>query len=619
MSIAGSAEKRFTKLLNDIAKVGPNKRALRAAHELCASYPGQPAAWHALGAVAMECGDFAQARLAFERALVLAPDDLDLLSRLGMVLSALGLHDAAVATLERAVAKAPSVPQLWNNLGNVRSLRDGKNAGGTSDIDAFRRAIDLDPGFNQARMNLARALLQRGTIDEAERHWQRCLGDPACRRDAALGLIECSVAQARNAQVQTLVREHGAMPELAQDALFYANYDDALSPGLLAQRHSAWGAKIAQAGRTRKFAPVNLGGTRGLRIGLLSPDLRRHPVAWFVRPLLEGTAQDETQLHLYFDAPRGDAISDTLAARAAGWHPVASLDEDDLAAKLRADRIDLLVDLTGHTQGNRLPAFARRLAPYQATWLGYPHSTGLRAVDFRLVDAITDPPGIAEPFNTETLLHIDGCFVCYGPPEDAPAIFERAADAPIVFGSANNFLKVGPATIALWADILAAVPQARLLLRYNRLFEHAAARENVQKLFAARNVDPARLDFRGRSEDPFDFYREVDIALDPLNYNGTTTTCETLWMGVPVVTLRGDRHAARVGASLLTAAGLPQLVAEDATSCVALAAQLAAEVGHWRATRAQMRATLAHSRLLDAKGFARSWRAAIDAGLAQRV
>jgi protein O-GlcNAc transferase len=619
MSIAGSAEKRFDKLLKDIAKTGPTKRSLRTAQELCTAYPGQPAAWHALGAVAMECGDFAQARTAFERALGLAPADLDLASRLGMVLSALGQHDAAAEMLERAVAKAPSVPQLWNNLGNVRALRDGRTVGSMSEIDAFRRAIALDPAFNQARLNLARALLQRGDIDEAQRHWLHCLGDPACRRDAALGLIECSVAQARNAQVQALLREHGSMPEIAQDALFYANYDETLSPTALAQRHSAWGAKIAQATRTRKFGPVNLGGTRGLRVGLLSPDLRRHPVAWFVRPLLEGTVQDETQIHLYFDAPRGDAISETLAARAAGWHAVANLDEDDLAAKLRADRIDLLVDLTGHTQGNRLPAFARRLAPYQATWLGYPHSTGLRAVDFRLVDAITDPPSIAEPFNTETLLHIDGCFVCYGPPEDAPAIFERAADAPIVFGSANNFLKVGPKTIALWAEILAKVPQGRLLLRYNRLFENAAARANVQALFAAHNIDPARLDFRGRSEDPFAFYREVDIALDPLNYNGTTTTCETLWMGVPVVTLRGDRHAARVGASLLTAAGLPQLVAEDAASYVALAAHLAEDVGHWRATRAQMRATVASSRLLDAKGFARSWRAAIDAGLAQRV
>ena len=618
MSNAGSAERRFEKLLKDIAKIGPNKRALRAARELCAAYPGQPAAWHALGAVAMECGDFARAREAFEHALVLAPDDLDLLSRLGMVLSALGEHDAAVAALERAVTKAPSVPQLWNNLGNVRALRDGKTATGTLDIDAFRRAVELDPGFNQARMNLARAVLQRGDIDEARGHWQRCLDDRTFKRDAVLGLIECSVAQAQNAQVQTLVREHDAMPELAQDALFYANYDDALSPAALAQRHRAWGAQIAQSARTRKFAPVNLGGTRGLRIGLLSPDLRRHPVAWFVRPLLEAVP-DETQFHLYFDAPRGDAISETLAARAAGWHPVAGLDEDDLAAKLRADRIDLLVDLTGHTQGNRLPAFARRLAPYQATWLGYPHSTGLRAVDFRLVDAITDPPGIADAFNTETLLHIDGCFVCYGPPQDAPPAFARAADAPLVFGSANNFLKVGPATIALWAEILATVPQARLLLRYNRLFENAAACETVRGLFAAHNIDPARLDFRGRSEDPFDFYREVDIALDPLNYNGTTTTCETLWMGVPVVTLRGDRHAARVGASLLTAAGLPQLVAEDAGAYVALAAQLAEEVGHWRATRAQMRATLAGSRLLDAQRFARSWRAAVDAGLAQRV
>jgi protein O-GlcNAc transferase len=210
----------------------------------------------------------------------------------------------------------------------------------------------------------------------------------------------------------------------------------------------------------------------------------------------------------------------------------------------------------------------RKATPCHATWPAYSHSTGLRTVDFRLVDAITDPPGFAEAPSTETPQHTGGCLASDRPPENAPPVFARAT---------------------------------------------------VNELFAAHDIDPARLDFRGRSESPFEFYRDIDIALDPLNYNGTTTTCETLWMGVPVVTLRGDRHAARVGASLLTAAALPELVAEDASSYVALAVQLAEEIGHWRRTRGRMRANLAASPLLDATRFARNWRAAIDAGLAQRV
>ena len=614
-----AAARQFDKLLKSIAKLGMSKRAQSAAQELCAAFAANPTAWEVLGVIALNRKDYPCARAAFERALSFAPDNADLLSGLGLVLSGLGQHDAAHNTLQAAIAHAPTTPQLWNALGCVRSAAGPNLSGGGSEVDAFRRAIELDPAFKQARMSLARALLWRGEIEEAEIHFARCVDDPTCLHEAAMGLVECRAERAQNAQAQALLRKHAAAREFAQVALFHANYDETATPAALAQMHRDWGAEIAQNGRGRKFSHVNPGSTRGLRIGLLSPDLYRHPVAWFVRPLLEGTAQDDVQFHLYVDTVRYDAMSAGLAARAAGWHPVANLDEDDLAAKLRADRIDLLVDLAGHTQGNRLPAFARRLAPYQATWLGYPHSTGLRAIDFRLVDAITDPPGIAEPFNTETLLHIDGCFVCYGPPEDAPTVFDRAADAPVVFGSANNFRKVGPTTIALWAAILARLPKATLLLRFNRMFENETARAHVRSLFSAHNIDPARLDFRGRSEDPFAFYREVDIALDPLNYNGTTTTCETLWMGVPVVTLRGDRHAARVGASLLAAAGLPQLVAEDPASYVALAVQLADEVGHWRATRAQMRATIAASPLLDAKRFARNWRAAIDAGLAQRV
>lgn len=608
------AARKFALALARIEALGADSSALVAARNLAATYPQHPASHEALGKVALLRGDAMTAKHAFEAGLRLAPGNLGLTNSLAMALCALGLAEQAATLLRQALVRAPETPQLWHNLGHAVALADkGPEAG----IAEFARALELAPDYAEARVDLGHALRNAGRLDEAQAHFMACLAIPYVRRTAVQGLADLRAAQARGAEIQDLMATHATATGLTQDALFYANYDETLAPADLAQRHFAWGIAVSRAARARKLPRAYVARQRPLRIGFLSPDLRRHPVSWFVRPLLEGADPSRASLHLYADAGVRDAMSDDLATRAASWNMVAPLDEDALVAKLRADRIDLLVDLAGHSQGNRLPLFARRLAPYQATWLGYANTTGLASFDFRLVDAITDPPGDSEKLNAEPLQRIAGCFLCYGPPADAPMPFARAPNAAVTFGSANNFLKIGPQTIALWAQLLNAVPDARLKLRSFRLFAAAQARAHVESLFAAHGIDATRLSLVGPADDGadvFGFYRDVDVALDPLVYNGTTTTCEALWMGVPVVSHAGDRHAARVGASLLAAVGRHDLVAETERAYLAIAVRLASESPP---PRARLREQMAASALVDARLFGKRWLDAVEAGLAQ--
>jgi predicted O-linked N-acetylglucosamine transferase (SPINDLY family) len=283
-------------------------------------------------------------------------------------------------------------------------------------------------------------------------------------------------------------------------------------------------------------------------------------------------------------------------------------------ALVRRRGIDVLLELGGHSGEPRLLALAGKPAPVIVTAIGYPNTTGLPAVDWRVVDAITDPPG-SERLCTERLLRLDPCFLCYTPPEHAPEPAMPAADAPVTFGSFNNAAKIGPASIALWARVLQAVPGSRLLLKSQTLSD-ATGRARIERRFAEAGVDASRLELIAYSktrEEHLALYGRVHVALDTTPYNGTTTTCEALWMGVPVVATLGDRHAARVSASLLHAAGHPELVATDADAFVALAAKLAQDRARLTTLRSGLRDTLRASPLCDAPAYAARFHDAIRA------
>jgi protein O-GlcNAc transferase len=290
-----------------------------------------------------------------------------------------------------------------------------------------------------------------------------------------------------------------------------------------------------------------------------------------------------------------------------GWCDIRAMSDDEAAALIRQDKIDILIDLAGHTMGNRLPVFGRKPAPLQMTYLGYANTTGLRAIDYRITDSLSDPPGMTDAHYTEKLLRLDPPFLCYQPPEQTPPV----ADPPMLsngfvrFGSFNNATKIREETIALWSRVLAALPDARLLLKARALGD-AGARRRIFQGFAAHGIDAPRVELieAGMSlADHLDTYRTMDIALDTFPYNGTTTTCEAMWMGVPVVSRVGGTHVSRVGLSLLSSVGHPELAVETDDAFVATAVDLASGPRPLTDLRRSLRDQLRASPLCQARGF----------------
>ena len=349
-----------------------------------------------------------------------------------------------------------------------------------------------------------------------------------------------------------------------------------------------------------------------MRIGYVSGDFRRHSVANFLFPIFENHDRAAFQITCYNNNGWNDDVTERLMGAVDQWRRISGLDDETVAEMIAADGIDILVDLSGHTAHNRLSLFARQPAPVQVTWLGYPGSTGVEAIRYRLVDAITDPPGESDSYYCETLIRLEHGFLCYAPLDPAPAPVMRPARNPVRFGSFNNPAKLSPATLDLWGKLLQAVESSELVLK-GRPFADPQVRRMLLKRFEARGIAEERivlLEHMAAPDRHMAAYGEMDIALDPFPYNGTTTTCEALWMGVPVVTLLGDRHSSRVGASLLTRVGLEEMIAEDADGYIRRAADLAANQERRAALRATLRPAMQTSPLCDGAGFTRRLEAA---------
>jgi predicted O-linked N-acetylglucosamine transferase (SPINDLY family) len=336
-------------------------------------------------------------------------------------------------------------------------------------------------------------------------------------------------------------------------------------------------------------------------------------VTFFFESVLDHFDPAQCEIALFSDAREHDAYSERLRAKAAAWHDSASLDDAAFCTLVRHQNIDILIDLTGHTPGNRLLAFARRPAPLAMTWNGYPNTTGMRAIDYRITDSFCDPPGTTEALHAERLLRLPGPFMTWQAPKEGPPRRTLGYKRATVFGSFNACYKLSDTTLALWARILTTVPNARLLLA---AIPPGIAEQRVRRTFQQAGVDPARLDFHPRvAHDAFlQLHDKVDVALDTFPYHGTTTTCFSLWMGVPVVTLAGSMPVSRVGVSLLSHCGLASLVAHDSDEYVGIACELARAHDRLQELHATLRARVETSALTDGSACARSlhavWREA---------
>ncbi len=553
-----------------------------------------------LGRLAERRYDIETAAGHYRRSVEIAPAYLTGRQLLAKALAALGRTDAAREALADAASQADATAETVATLGMVEY-----RAGRLEDAEALlARAVRLEKRDSELRNNLGIVQRAMGRVSDAASSFASALEWHYRARDSRLNhaatMLDRADPEGAVNHYRTAVALHADDPRVSSASLLAEQYLPEIAAGTQFAHHRHWQFRFAHAPVSRP-AISSPDPDRPLRIGYVSPDFRRHSVPFFIEPVL--AAHNRAQVHVtgYASVPASDAVTARLRGLCDGWAEVAGMDDAALAARIAQDEIDILVDLAGHTPGHRLGAFALRPAPLQMTWIGYPGTTGLDAMDYRITDALSDPDG-AERFHSEALLRLDSGFLCYGPPADAPAVSDRPG-GPVVFGCFSNFAKVNGPLIDLWAALLRRVPEARLLLK-SRPLADAGLRGWAAQRFQARGVDPARVEMRPQAPGLTDHlaqYGDIDIALDTFPYAGTTTTCEALWMGVPVVSLVGDRHVSRVGASLLASAGLEDLAAPDGEAYIEAAAALAADAPRRAALRTELRGRMAE--LTDAAAF----------------
>ncbi|MBS0197030.1 MAG: hypothetical protein JSR77_09745 [Planctomycetes bacterium] len=556
-----------------LLRSGERARALAAGQRLVQSAPRDPAANSLMAEVLLANAQPARALHFAATAAALAPSDVGTLMQHGAILGMADRPDEALKVLERAASLAPQHPGPLSAMAGI--LFDKNQC--TRAERVCRRASELAPGDPGPASQHAAALLNLGRVEEA------------------VGVLESlSASQPQNAM-------------LASGLSLVLNYLPGASRQRQFEQHKRYGELLSRGGVPPLRSWSNTRDSqRRLRVGVVSPDLRAHSVAWFIEPLFEHHNRAEIELFAYQTNFIADAVTKRLSTYAAQWRVMDTATDEQLAQAMRADRIDIAIELSGHTQGHSLGALQSGVAPVQMTYLGYPNTTGVPGIDYRIVDSVTDPPGEADACASEKLLRLDPCFICYKPPAAAPEPAIGVPDRPFTFGSFNNAQKLNRAVIGLWSRVLLACPGSRLVLK-SVAFADDELRADVSARFASHGVDPARIDVLSRANSVIDhlgLYARMDIGLDPVPYNGTTTTCEALWMGVPVLTLAGRTHAGRVGASLLGAVGLSELVAGTEDEFVALAAALVSDRARLASLRAGLRPRMQASPLCDGPAFA---------------
>ena len=553
------------------------KAALPALRKTTELLPDDAEAHNNLGNALKELGQFEDALLAYGRALDLNPDFAEARNNRGHALRDLGRLDEALADCRRAVELKPDFAEAHINVG-LAMQQLGQYSGA---VASYGKALEIRPDSAEAYSNLGNALHALGRLDDAI---------ASCRRALA---IDPDFAGAYSNLLMAM--QYAAGPTLAESFAEHLAYARCFEVPLRAQR----------------IAHRNLRDpSRRLKIGYVSPDFRAHAVAYFIEPVLAQHDPEQFEIYCYYNHSVADEVTLRLKSMVDHWRDISALSDDDVAKRIKEDGIDILVDLAGHTAGGRLRTFARKPAPVQATWLGYLCTTGLASMDYRITDVNADPVGQSERYYTETLVRLPDTFVCYRPTEQAPEVGALPAlkNGHITFGSFNNLAKMTPEVRALWVQVLLAVPGSRLMLKTKGLNDAQKRRQLVED-FVQHGVVQNRLElvaWDGSYSEHLNRYNQMDIGLDPFPCNGGTTSFDAMWMGVPVVSLAGDRFISRMGVSMLTRLGLTELVASAPQEYVAIAARLASDLERLAGLRAGLRERMTNSPLTDAGRFARN-------------
>jgi predicted O-linked N-acetylglucosamine transferase (SPINDLY family) len=560
-----------------------------------------------LGNALRIAGRLEEACSTFREALRIDPTFAEIHINFASVLRQQGKLPEAIATLRHALILKPGIAMGHNNLGHA--LLD--NGEIPEAITVLQQALALQPDLALAHNNLGSAFKMNGQIDEAFAAYRRALECDPTNTLALANFANESHEFGDHTTALALYERAVQSPHLAASA--FSNYLAVLhcapttTLASLAKAHAVYEQRYASILRSCWSAHANSRDLeRPLRLGFVSPYFGNHPVGFFLVRVIENLDPRAFEVVCYHDRRKTDDMTTRLRACAAQWRDVCGLPDVQLAAQIRADRIDILFDLEGHNAGNRLLVFARKPAPIQITWLDYVGTTGLSAIDYILADPRQVPPE-GQPYYSEKVLRVPDDYICFDPPMDAPPVGPLPAETNgfVTFVSHNIVAKTTVESIGIWSRILRELSSSRLILG-NRGFDTPRTIERVRKQFAECAVDPERISFRGwlpRAE-LLAAYNEADIALDTLPYNGGLTTCEAMWMGVPVVTCPGETFASRHGLAHLTAAGVPETIACNANDYVATAVALASDLPRLASLRATLRTRMETSPLCDGPRFA---------------
>ena len=562
-------------------------------------------------------GDLAGAEKIYRLILAVDPNHGDAIFFLGVLQHQMGNSRQAFTLLRLAIEKHPKVYKYHLNFGiicdEVSALEES--------IKAYRCAIAIDPQPT-AWGNLGKALKQFGELDEAAECCKKCIQLHNHFQNAIpynnLGTIYQQQGKLKEA-VESFAMAISIDP---RDALAESNYLYTLN--FLAQpdfqkifnAHKNFGARYDRPMAPRQ-APVAADSTRKIRVGYVSADFRQHSVAHFIEPILAAHDQSKFELYCYYNHSIIDEHTKHMKGLVPNWRLIYKRPDADVAELIRRDGIDILVDLAGHTSHNNLPLFGLKPAPVQVSWIGYPNTTGLSTMDYRITDALVDPPGVADGFHTEKLWRLPECFSCFEAPAQSPDVGPLPAltNSRITFGSFNNFAKTTPQVIEVWARLLLRVSNSRLVLK-NKSMEAKYVHSFIFSHFAKHGVGPERIQLMIPDEEQYnhlEHYNAIDIALDPFPYNGTTTTFESLWMGVPLIVLSGSNHVSRVGVSQMSNLGLPEFIARDTSDYVNIAVTLANDLPRLTALRAGLRERLKKSPLMNVPRFTKNLEEAYQA------
>jgi protein O-GlcNAc transferase len=552
-------------------------------------------------------GKLDEAIAYYKKAIQLNPAYAGTFHNLGNALQLKGEPDEAILCYQKAIKLNPHAAVTYNNLGNVLQEKGQIDQA----ILWYQKALDIDPHFVMAYVNFGVALDKKGQITEALLYYQKALQIDRQFSPAYFNLGNALSLTGRLDDAELCYRKAlDINPEFLSShsaLLLLLNHNPRYTAQDIYDEHREFSRRHA-GGLPQQFDFIKKkpASDRKIRIGYVSPDFRHHSVAYFIEPVIASHNREFFEIFCYSNVLIEDEVTIRMRKYSDQWRNIAGISDEVAAELIYKDEIDILVDLSGHTANNRILLFARKPAPVQVTWIGYPSTTGLTSIDYKMADTYTDPAGMTEHYHTEKLFRLPESFLCYLPDDESPEIKELPSltSGCITFGSFNNFTKVTSEVTKLWMKILMAIPHSRLILK-SRSFSDALISRSFLEEFIQGGIEMERIELLPMTSfrEHLNTYNTIDIGLDTFPYNGTTTTCEAMWMGVPVITLAGKTHASRAGVSLLSNVGLKEFIAHTSEEYITIAVNLAKDIKRLKYLRAQLRDMMTKSPLCDAKRF----------------